>query len=326
MANFDLVTFEDIYTNALRRVKGDINDSESIDKIKEIINTRYRQICNRKKWSFLRTDRSLFLPQKYTTGTMSLPANSRIVTGVGTAWTNTFKGAWFLANGSNISRRIVSVISPTQIILSSGNTENAFVAPSQYTIYQSELALFPNLEAIDDVRIDGRVWQVKPKGPGLINMMRQRHPTLTGRPWYYSIDGKRDYAGPVLGQFLMGYDFMGASSQQAISFFPAIPDQNYNVTIYYKLQITALVQPNDVPLLPIEHRCILFYYTLSDWYASNDNQMATYYQRLGDAEFEEMISKYVDTDDVLQYQPQALGIYRRSWMMRHSSTYFDTEG
>lgn len=327
MANFDLVTFEDLYTNALRRVKGDINDTESFDKIKEILNTRYRQICNRKKWKFLRTDRSLFLPIKYTTGTISFPAGSRIVTGVGTGWSTTAnRFSWFLANGSNISYRVVSVTSPTQLILTSANVENSFAAGTQYTLYTAELPLFPDLEEIDDVRIDGRVWQVKPKGPGVINMLRQQRPTMTGRPLFYSREGKLNYSGPVLGQNLLGYDFLGTTPQQGISFFPAIPDQNYNITIYYKLRVTAMVAPTDVPLIPIEYRSVLLYYALSDWYASNDNQMAAYYQRLGDSEFKEMMSKYVDTDDVLHYKPQGIGEYRRSWLLRHSSTYFDTEG
>ena len=166
MADLDLITFEDLYLNLLRRVKGDPADSESLDKTKEILNTRYRQICNRKKWKFLRTDRAIMLPQVYTTGTMTFVAGSRIVNGVGTAWNSSFIGAWFLPQGSNISYRVVGVFSPTQLMVNTGNSENTFTL-RQYYLYHGEMGLFPNLEDIDDIRIDGRAWQVKPVGPGL---------------------------------------------------------------------------------------------------------------------------------------------------------------
>lgn len=325
MANLDLITFEDLYLNLLRRVKGDPNDSESLDKTKEILNTRYRQICNRKKWKFLRTDRAIQIPIPYTTGTMTFPTQSRLVTGIGTSWNSSMIGSWFLPTGSNISYRVVGVFSTTSLMVNTVNSENTFTA-APYTLYKAELGLFPNLEDIDDVRIDGKRWPVEPVGPGEINRLRQQFPTAKGRPLRYSKEGKFAYSGPVMGQFLMGYDFMGTTLQQGISYYPAIPDQNYTLTVYYKLKVNAMVLPTDQPLIPVEYRTVLFYYGLSDWYASNDSAMSAYYQKLGDAEFNEMMTKYVDTDDVLRFKTRSTLYSSKSYLLRHSSTYFDTEG
>lgn len=324
MANLDLVTYEDLYVNTLRRVKGDITDSETIDKIKEILNTRYRKICTRKKWSFLRVDRSFKLPKKYITGTATFTNGSRAITGTGTAWNSSHEGGWILFSGSNISYRIISVISATSLVVASENTENTFTL-AQYRLYRSEMALWPNLEDVDDIRIDGNNYRCFPKGPAFINELRQRSPGREGKPRFYTYEGRKKYSGAPLGQFILGYDFLGATLQKAISFFPAIPDKDYTVQLYYKIKIDPMVNPTDEPLIPIEYRSLLMYYALSDWYASNDGQMAAYYQKLADTDFNDMMSKYVITDDTIRMTPRSTITRTSAWMSSHSSNYFDTE-
>lgn len=326
MPNLDLINFEDIYTAALRRVKGDSNDTETINKIREIINTRYRQICSKKKWRFLRvTNRSLVLPIKYTTGTISITSGSRTVTGVGTTWTQTHRNWWIKPNGVDRSYRVITVLSTTQLIIAAPHT-SATITGAGYKLYQSELALFPDLEDIDDVRIEGRTTSIKPVGAAVINQLRQRFHDREGRPDYYTIEGQALFEGPVLGQFILGYDFLGQGNTRAISFFPHIPDQNYTIQIPYKRSVSTLVNATDISLIPIEHRSVLLNYALSDWYASNDSQMAAYYQRLGDADLNEMTSRYLDTDDIIRLKPAPTRQYPHSYLLHHSSTYFDTEG
>jgi len=325
MANLDLVNFEDLYTNSLRRVKGDPQDSESIQKMKEILNTRYREICKKKKWKFLRTDRSFKLSKKYNTGTVTFTSGDRTVTGTGTAWDSSHVGSWIIINGSNISYRIISVISATQLIVASENSESTFTL-AQYRIYAAEVALWPDLEDIDDIRIDGNVRSCDPTGPAMINQYRQRFPGREGKPKRYTIDGKKNYHGPVLGRMVLGYDFLGSTLQKAISFFPAIADKDYTIQVYYKRKVTAMVLPTDEPLIPIENRSVLMYYALSDWYASSDSQMAAYYQKLGDDGFKEMMTHYLDTDDMIRFTPQRTISRGHGWLLKHSSDYFDTEG
>lgn len=325
MANQDLITFEDLYTALIVRVKADPEDAETLTKVKEIINTRYRKICSRKKWRFLRqTDRSLTLPKKITTGTVSLTAGSRVVTGTGTNFLGSNRG-WFLKPvGQDNAYRVVSVSSTTSLLLASPHT-GADITAGAYKLYQAELALFPDLEDIDDVRIDGFVTPIRPTGAGQISMWRQRFPDMEGRPKYYTIEGQATFEGPILSEFVLGYDFLGSGTVRAISFFPSIPDRDYTLHVPYKLKVPTLVSPSEEPLIPINHRQCLLHYALSDWYASNDSQMAGYYQRLADIDFNDLMSKFLDTDDVLRFTPRETRHYSHNYLMRHSSQYFDTE-
>lgn len=159
----------------------------------------------------------------------------------------------------------------------------------------------------------------------MISQYRQRFPGREGKPRRYTIEGKKKYSGLPLGAMILNYDFLGSTLQKSISFFPAIQEKDYTVQVYYKLRLTAMLLPTDEPLIPIEYRALLMYYALSDWYASNDSQMAAYYQKLGDGEFQEMMAHYLDTDDTIRFTPKSTITRTSAWLASHSSYYFDTE-
>jgi hypothetical protein len=326
MPDNDLATFEDLYLAAIRRAKGDEEDAATLAVMKESISTRYRTICSRKKWKWLRvTDRSLKLNAPYTTGTISIANGSRTVTGVLTAWTSAHRNWWILPTGSNTSYRVVAVGSATSLSLASPLVEDA-ITDSTYKLYQGEIALFPNCEDVDDIRIDGGK-KIEPRGPAEIGRLRRAYPTLSGPPELYSIEGKALFSGPILADFILGYDFLGSGLTTAMSFFPHIPDDDYTLQIAYKQKAPSLNAATDEPLLPIEHRHILLYYALADWYMK-DRQDTTgrYYESLAASELKEMETKYLDTDDVLQMGLPDMGNLSHSYLMRTSQRYFDTEG
>lgn len=328
MPNLDLVTFEDIYTDVLRLVKGNPDDQESVDKVKSSINARHRTIANKKKWKWLReTRRSLRLRAEHTAGLVTLTNGSVIVNGTSSPnWTDTFRHWWLAPQGMDATYRAISVPSSTQLLLAT-----PYVGPNitngKYSLFQSEVALFPDLDDIDDMRIEGTRWAIDPRGPAEINLMRQRWPRMKGRPRFYTIEGEALFQGPVLGQFVLGFDFLGQGMTKAVHFFPPIPDKEYTIHVPYKKQISTLVNPGDQPLIPLGHRIILRHYAMADWYSSNgqDNK-AAYYERLGNEELKDMIEKYVDTDDRVQFRAMQTGGVSHSRLMRGSQTYFDTEG
>jgi hypothetical protein len=326
MPDNDLVTFEDLYLAALRRVKGDSADAATLAVMKESISTRYRTICSRKKWKWLRvTDRSLKLNAAYTTGTISIANGSRTVTGLGTAWASTHRNWWLLPEGTDTSYRVIAVGSATSLTIASPLVESAIVAKT-YKLYEGEIALFPNCEDIDDLRIDGgRV--IEPRGPAEIGRLRRQYPTRTGAPELYSIEGRSVFSGPILADFVLGYDYLGSGLTKAMTFFPHIPDDDYTIQVAFKQKAPSLIAASDEPLLPIEHRHILLYYSLADWYMK-DRQDATgrYYEGLASSELKEMAIKYLDTDDVLTFEIPDMGSASHSYLMRTSQSYFDTEG
>lgn len=323
----DLVTFGDIRDAAIAHVKGDPDDAATVSYFGQQINIRYRTICSRKKWKFLRiTNRSLVLPQKYTTGTITVANGSRTVTGTGTNWINDYQNWWIKPQGSDNSYRVITVQGTTDLRIASPLVEST-ITNGSYTLYQSELALFPDLEDVDDVRIDGKPWVISPVGPSEINILKQRFPAREGAPVKYTIEGKGFYGGVLLQNFVLGYDFLGKGKTKAISFWPHIPDDDYTIQIPYKIKVTALEDDVDEPLIPIEHRQILYYFVLSDWYfRDRQDQTGKYYESLAKDELRELETKYLDTDDILHFKGPDFKKYHHSYLMRHSRYYFDREG
>lgn len=325
MAN-ELNTLADIRNAAINRVKGDAGDDATVNFFNEAINTRYRTICSRKKWKFLRvTNRSLKLPIKYTTGTITISNGSRSVTGTGTAWTSDMRHRWIKPSSTDNSYRVVQVVSATSLIIASPLVEST-ITNGQYKLYQSELALFPDLEDIDDIRIDGKPWLIEPVGPSEVSRLRQKHADREGAPFKYTIEGQSVYPGVLMQSFVMGYDFLGSGLTKAISLFPHIPDQDYTIHIPYKRKVSVLAD-SDEPLIPIEHRHVLLYFAMSDWYMKDrQDQTGKYYEALGKDELREMETKFLDTDDYLEFKAESFNKYSHSYLMRHSQYYFDREG
>jgi len=326
MAN-ELVTFSDIRSSAIARVKGDSTDTPTLNFFNEVINTRYRQICSRKKWKFLRvTNRSLVLHNRYTTGTVTIANGSRNVTGIGTAWTSTHRRWWLKPNSTDNAYRVIQVNSATSITLDSQLVETTITA-GQYQLYQSELALFPDVEDVDDIRIDGIPWRIEPRGPSELNILRQKYPSRTGAPRIYTIEGQAFYPGIIMQNFIFGYDFFGEGLSKAIHFWPQIPDEDFNIHLIYKRTVDTLEADADEPLIPIEHRHILLYFALSDWYMKDrQDQTGAYYEGLAKDELRELESKYLDTDDVLEFRGPDFKNYSDSYLLRHSQYYFDRSG
>lgn len=320
----ELETFKDIYTAIARVVKGDLEDLKTLEKIKELINTTYEQIASNKKWKWRRLiNRSLFIRKPYTTGTISILNLDRAVTGVGTNWTADYVGWFIKPAGSDQSYRIVGFDNPTSLTISSQYTAPT-LTNSTYTLYQSEVALFPDLDDIDDLRLDDGSPVVRPHGPSVINALRQRFPGMTGRPKIYSIEGTQNFCGPLLKDFVLGYDFLGAGQTKAMSYFPHIPDRDYTIHAPYIVEVPRLERDTDTPLIPREYRYILKFGVLAEWY-SGDRQDNTggYYRALFNAHLKEFQNKYMDTDDVFRLRPYPTQLYPESYLKKHSSSYFD---
>lgn len=320
--SFLLKTFGDIIDSVLAEMKGSDQDSETLNKIKRSINRRYTEIASKKKWKWLRESRrSLKVSEKYTAGTISLASNSKIVTGIGTSFIGGHK-YWFLKPvGPYPAYRVISVISGTSLLLASNHTGTT-ITNGTYILYQSEIPLPPDCEDLDDIRLETQVFCLVPRGPRAINELRQRNPEMQGSPRFYSIDGTAEYSGPPLGEFILGFDFLGTVKSKALQIFPSIPDKDYTLPIVYKLKVKELVELTDSPLIPIEHRSVLFYSVLSDWHFSNaQDTTGAYYQNLYKSELKEMEGKYADTDDCIEMKPMKL--FRGNRYFRYSNSRFD---
>ena len=328
MPTYDLITFEDIYAAVFNQTKGDSTDPETFQKVLTSIQLHYRQVCSKKRWKFLRvTNRSFRLPGAVTTGLVNLVSNSKTIQGVGTSFSKAHRNWWILPNGQQTSYRVINVDPVTQTLILNTTFNGASTANSAYKLFMSEIPLWPDMDEVQEWRIEGKPWFIKPKGPAYINAMRQRCPTISGPPRIYSLEGIGWFQGPLLGQFILGFDFLGQGNVKCMSIFPHIPDIDYTCHIPYKKIVTPLVNPKDEPLIPPEHRIILYYLALSDWYAGNkDETQMNYYQNLGKDEMKAMMGKYIDTEDLMRLIPTPTRRRNTDWLTHHSGTYFDVEG
>ena len=323
----ELATFEDLYGAIIARVKADPADSATLASVKEMLNTRYREICARKKWKWLRDDSmALYLNDTYTTGTATATNGSPIVTGTGTSWTEDMKGWFFRPTGAKNNYRVTAVQGTTSLHLNGPYVETT-ATDSTYKLVQAMIPLPPDAEDVDDMRIDGQPCPLTNIGPARMNYLRQTRPTMSGYPLAYTIEGTTTYYGPILGEFLLGHDFLTGATTKSVHFFPMEPDQEYRIHLVYKRTAPPLSLDTDVPLIPIEYRHVLFFLVLADWSMRNDNeQEGKYYESLGKDKLKEMQVKYVDTDDVLQFATQMRQQKSSAWLRQHSDLFFDREG
>lgn len=97
------------------------NSSAYDTQLLAFYNTNMRAIVRMHPWTFLRRTAVVRLYADYATGTATFTANSRVVTGSGTAWTSTMAGSWIQAATSSFSirrwHRIGRVASATSLFL-----------------------------------------------------------------------------------------------------------------------------------------------------------------------------------------------------------------
>lgn len=325
---YDLITFGDIQNYIFTMVKGNPDDQETLNKVRSAINVYQRKICAKKRWTFLQeTDRSFTLPQAINQGTISLTQFSNKVIGTGTAFTSEMVNWFIQPTNQPTNQRIKSVNVATQTIWLDSAWVGQTTPTSSFWLYIGQYPLWPNTDDILNVRLDGKPWKIKPIGPRRLSSLKQRQPTRQGPPRLYTIEGFTNFYGGILGNFILGYDFLGITKTKCVSFWPSIPDKYYTIHLDYKRIIQPLVNIQDIPVIPVEHRIMLALYGMAIWYLSNkDTDSATQHFNMATDEFNSMAAIYVDTNDSMELKPTGVGGRQSSdWLSHHSSQYFDTE-
>jgi len=289
-------TFKDIRQAVLRRVQGDEEDTETTTLIDGVINERYLRLATDWKWRWLQAERDLRIPSKYTTGTLTATGDSRSLVGSSTVWVDAMEGRYIKIEGEQTVHRIIAVNSNTTIELAE-RIERATASSLTYILFQADFGLFPDLEQVDEIWhehiISGRL--VKPIGPREYSEQAARFPIAEGKARFYTRYGFKSYEAVPIGQFLMGYDFIGQTDQYKLSTWPRVPDEDYTIHIRYTKKITALNLDGDEPLMPKSDRWVLVYGALADFYDSRGNETSS---RYWNTEFNRAMKKMkADIDD-----------------------------
>lgn len=293
-----LKNFSDIYGYVSEQVKG---GTSNLDQIKDRVNFCYQRLATEHKWKFLKTSRDIFVPIKYTTGTISITSGDRVVTGASTVWTEYMVGMKILiGNVSQYVFEIISVDTAAQTLVLSERYSGTTVTLGSYTIYKDEFGLPPDLFDINTITHSFQPYLLTKVTPTQLSRMVALSPLTTGKATYFTIDGYCGYDGPPWDSAVWNNDFWGGDDINVVNLklYPSIPDANYILHLDYFKQVEELINDTDEPLIPLNNRVILVYGAISEFASlQRDEVTSAIYDRKYKDELKKLASYITDTDD-----------------------------
>ena len=289
----------DLRSGVRRRAKVASDDTNSNTAIDGFINERYLRVSTSYKWRWLQKERDIRIFDEYTTGTVTVTADARTVTGSGTTWTDAFEDRYIKISGEDTYHRIVSRNSTTSIVLAE-RIERATASLLTYSIFQSDYGLWPDCEQVDEIWHDSSPTRVtvKPVGPREYSQLVSMRPDDSGKANVYTRYGYKPYDNVRIGDFVVGYDFVGAPETYKIALFPRVPDEDYTLHVRYIKKVTLLTDDTDTPLMPVEDRWILVYGALADYYGmQGDATMMDFWNKEYEKALRKMQGDQDDSDD-----------------------------
>lgn len=120
----------------------------------------FREVWDKRKWSWKIKRGQFTFPNQYTTGTATVTNGSAVVTGSGTAWASTMVGQQFRIGLLTPIYDIASVQSATQLTLADvwGAASNTSVGYQIYTAYVLPPTDFHSLTSIYDPNFNWQLW------------------------------------------------------------------------------------------------------------------------------------------------------------------------
>jgi len=300
-------TFVDMQNAVLRRNRQPITTSTNanaqvIEEVKGFLNLRYQLVCAEEKWRWRRKQRSLTIVSKYTTGDVDVTNGSRLVTFNAAAITSQFLNRRFRVAGENTFYDIVAVDVVAQTAMLSTLYVGADAAATGYVIFKDKYGLWPDVEELDDtMNLERPYGQPRAVGPRKIQQLINMNPSREGKVRAYSIDGSTGFDNVTMGEFLMGYDFIGGNTLQTknLVVYPPIADEDHIIPVTYIQRADPLDADDDEPLMAIEDRQLLVFGALADLFETQTNDQAfTIWQTMYDNHINKMKADFQDTDDM----------------------------
>lgn len=317
---YQVRTFEDCILSVIEQTKlakgiSDL-DTETLGKIKRMLNSKYEEIGMSRKWSWRGDMRLVKTTPVYTTGTAHvINADRQVTLSAGATVTDDFKGRFLRITGDPEWYEIIAVTSTaSREFQLAGPYKGDTATAASYTIWRSKYGLFPDFADIYDILpLSGSgLLQNTPLTPLAWNeyiSYLSIPPTSSAQyPTHYSINGKEVYQGPTMGsQFIMGYDFMDDDDvdDEALWLFPQLLSECV-LQVHYGKQINPLIDLDDEPLMPRDKRHILANLVAADMMISHVGNT-----EIGDRMFKraikslgEMQADFDRTDSVAQLVPR----------------------
>ena len=148
----------DTFESVTRSVKTHCPKAD-LNLAKTWVRNGFRELGERRPWSWLIKRGQFLMPARYNTGTASVTRDSSAVTGSGTTWTSAMEGRQFRVGSTGSLYTIKDVISATSIVLDAnfGGTTNATAA---YSIYQAYVTAPTDFLTFVSVTLPSRRWKL----------------------------------------------------------------------------------------------------------------------------------------------------------------------
>lgn len=301
-------------------IKIPLDDVEFLEAIKDSINMRYEDIASRKKWKWVRDRADFRIQLKHTTGTINATQNSREITGVGAAFVDDHVGWFFRADGSNDVYQVVGVDTAAQTIDLSTSFAGDSITGGSYELFQYMLGLPPDCKDIDLIWHDYKRSPVEMCSPREFVDRAVSNPYREGKAELVTMSGFKQYEGPDLGDFILGYDFLGGTANdQKLLVYPLITDKPYILHVEYIKRIEPLINDSDEPIIPPDRRYILYLGALADmFYRERNDAMGDKYEMKYERKIVDMESDTMTTSDRPSLEPDLRRYYSRTRSLRRS--------
>ncbi len=269
-AGTNVVTFSDIYTEILNKMRQPTNVTAIINQAKRYANTGlYDMVFGFEyKLPWLERDAVLITHAPYHTGTVSIARGTTALAGASTLW-NTVN-TYGVNNARTIGKvtlggpeiyRITTVVSDTSITLAQRYVAAAdLAAGASYIYFEDEYALAADfLKPIDYVRF-----------------LAAMKITLIGRNEFRIKFPRPNIGGVPTIATILDKPFAGTTTPQTYVQLYPYPDTEYMIPYSYitsNLSVTAagveqgaMVNDTDEPALPLRYRNALVSFAISRWY------------------------------------------------------------
>ena len=263
-------TFEDIWTRVANRARIPTSDTTRLDRIKQILNDVYLDICLQEDWYWLIKRHVFNTASAYDQGTITVTTGSTAFTFSTTPTSlGSFVGRKLLVSGGTPDSLAVFRISTHTSGAATGLLDVAYTntssSTSSFNVYQDEYDLPTDFLSLVDSQRYGFALPAAPIGPRDMLELKARD-TSEGKPQRYTV---------------LDFDTTGDPSTQRQLWVHPYPDQFYRTEVIYRRQATELISAEDAPAMPEEFRHVLTEGAMADVYTTMlaDESRGAYYRQ-----------------------------------------------
>lgn len=251
-----LVTFEDIYTAICRKIKIQLSDGATVERIKQDINLIYLNEVvpfKPRAWTWLHKRQYIKSYEREGVGTASVVKGSTTVS-FSENITNSLAGYYFKLTGKSEIIKITAHTAGTNTATLEVSWPIADMTDVGWKAWRDNVSLNSDCKEVIQITHDRRPTPLEARNSAQMWEIRQRMPEADGYPVMYTSNEFDDNGNVV------------------VKWFPSSYEEQVLMNVLYAKEAPKLDLDDDEPLMPVEDRIVLFYGALSLAWARERNE------------------------------------------------------